>query len=141
MSEEVVKVRGLTKSFQGKPVLSDISFSLNKGDIFGLIGPNGAGKTTSLRILATVLKKDAGQVEINGIPLDYEEENLRKIRIQVGFMPDFLGIYDDLLVREYLDFFARAFFIEDKLRPYVIKESLETAGIPELAERGNRNSF
>jgi len=134
-NNNIISVRGLTKSFQGKTVLSDMSFSLKEGDVFGLIGPNGAGKTTTLRILATVLKKDSGEAEIGGTPLDYEMENLRKIRRLVGFMPDFLGIYDDLLVKEYLDFFARAFSIEEKLRTFVIEESLETAGIKDLAER------
>ncbi len=132
--EEIITVRGLTKMFQSHIVVNDMSFSLYPGDVFGLIGPNGAGKTTTLRILATLLKKDGGEVDINGISLTYISpyENLKKIRKLVGFMPDFLGLYDNLLVSEYLDFFARAFSIEEELRPFVIDEALETAGITEL---------
>ncbi|MEQ8222606.1 MAG: ABC transporter ATP-binding protein [Candidatus Eremiobacterota bacterium] len=135
--KEIITVRGLTKMFQSYIVVNDMSFSLYPGDVFGLIGPNGAGKTTTLRILATLLKKDGGEVDINGISLNYISpyENLKKIRKQVGFMPDFLGLYDNLLVSEYLDFFVRAFSIEEELRPFVIDEALETAGITELKNR------
>jgi len=135
--KEIITVRGLTKMFQSHIVVNDMSFSLYPGDVFGLIGPNGAGKTTTLRILATLLKKDGGEVDINGISLNYISpyENLKKIRKQVGFMPDFLGLYDNLLVSEYLDFFVRAFSIEEELRPFVIDEALETAGITELKNR------
>ncbi len=136
-NNHIITVRGLTKYFETKAAVNDMSFTLEEQDVFGLIGPNGAGKTTTLRILATVLKKDSGEVSIDGIPLEYDKGNdvLRKIRSRIGFMPDFLGVYDDLLVSEYLDFFARAFYIEDKMRPYVINEVLEIAGITELKDR------
>ncbi|HPZ09786.1 MAG TPA: ABC transporter ATP-binding protein [Candidatus Eremiobacteraeota bacterium] len=135
--QEIINVTDLTKTFQSQTVVKGITFSLYPGDVFGLIGPNGAGKTTTLRILATVLKKDSGDVKIDNVPLTYTApyDNLRKIRQLVGFMPDFLGLYDDLLVKEYLDFFARAFFIDESLRPFVIDEALETAGITELKEK------
>jgi ABC-2 type transport system ATP-binding protein len=135
--KEIITVRSLTKIFQSHIVVNDMNFSLYPGDVFGLIGPNGAGKTTTLRILATLLKKDGGEVEIKGISLTYMSpcDNLKKIRRLVGFMPDFLGLYDNLLVNEYLDFFARAFSIEEELRPFVIDEALETAGITELKNR------
>jgi len=135
--DDIIKVRGLTKYFATKAAVNDLSFSLEEKDVFGLIGPNGAGKTTTLRILATVLRKDSGEIVIGGIPLEYDtgHANLRRIRKTIGFMPDFLGVYDDLLVSEYLDFFARAFYIEEKMRPFVINEALEITGIKELAER------
>lgn len=134
---DIIKVRGLTKYFATKAAVNDLNFNLEEKDVFGLIGPNGAGKTTTLRILATVLRKDSGEVIIDGIPLEYDTNHtsLRKIRATIGFMPDYLGVYDDLLVSEYLDFFARAFYIEEKMRPFVINESLELTGIKELAER------
>lgn len=137
MSKEIIKVRGLTKYFESKAAVNDLSFNLHEHDVFGLIGPNGAGKTTTLRILATVLKKDSGEVVIDDVPLEYDsgQDSLRKIRSRIGFMPDFLGVYDDLLVSEYLDFFARAFYIEEKMRPFVINEAMEIAGITELKER------
>lgn len=134
---DIIKVRGLTKYFATKAAVNDLNFNLEEKDVFGLIGPNGAGKTTTLRILATVLRKDSGEIIIDGIPLEYDTNHtsLRKIRSRIGFMPDYLGVYDDLLVSEYLDFFARAFYIEEKMRPFVINESLEITGIKDLAER------
>jgi len=135
--EPIISVRGMTKYFGTMAAVNDLSFCLDEEDVFGLIGPNGAGKTTTLRILATVLKKDSGEVVINGIPLEYDStfENLQNIRKNIGFMPDYLGVYDDLLVSEYLDFFARAFYIEEKMRPFVINEALEIAGVTELKDR------
>jgi ABC-2 type transport system ATP-binding protein len=135
--EEIIRVRGLTKYFDSKLAVNDLSFTLEQQDVFGLIGPNGAGKTTTLRILATILRKDSGEVIIDGTPLEYDTgmETLRKIRSTIGFMPDFLGLYDDLLVSEYLEFYARAYYIDEKMRPFVIKEALEISGITELADR------
>ncbi|MCD4783922.1 MAG: ABC transporter ATP-binding protein [Candidatus Eremiobacteraeota bacterium] len=134
---DIIKVRSLTKYFATKAAVNDLNFNLEEKDVFGLIGPNGAGKTTTLRILATVLRKDSGEVIIDDIPLEYDTNHtsLQQIRSRIGFMPDYLGVYDDLLVSEYLDFFARAFYIEEKMRPFVINEALEITGIKELAER------
>jgi ABC-2 type transport system ATP-binding protein len=77
-----------------------------QGSLFGLIGPNGAGKTTSLRMLAGLLEPSSGEIIINGQPIT---QNLMELRRQIGYMPDFFGVYDDLVVWEYLDFFARCY--------------------------------
>ncbi|MBI3924672.1 MAG: ABC transporter ATP-binding protein [Armatimonadetes bacterium] len=126
----ILDVRGLTKSYGTTLALNELSFKLYPGDILGFLGPNGAGKTTTLRILATVLAPNAGEAFIDGYSLREVEE----VRARVGYMPDFLGVYDDLLVREYLEFFARAYKISAHHREFVIKEALETTRLTKLAD-------
>ncbi len=112
---------GITKRFQGTLALSDVSLRLRKGEVFGLIGPNGAGKTTFLRIIATLTKPDSGEFKVDGIP----HTSVREIRRRIGFTNDVLGVYDDMLVAEYLEFFARASGIETHLVDYAVDETLK----------------
>ena len=121
----------LTKRYQGALALSDVSFRLKKGEIFGLIGPNGAGKTTLLRILATLTKPDGGEFSLNGIPFT----NAREIRRQIGFTNDVLGVYDDMLVGEYLEFFARASGIERHLVGFSVDETLQLVDLMAMKEQ------
>ena len=125
----ILKARNLCKNYKDVVALDNVSFNLEKGEIFGLVGPNGAGKTTLLKILATLLKPDDGTFSIDGVPL----ENKRGIRKIIGYTPDSFGVYDELLVCEYLEFFVRAYYMEPKLQSFIIKESLETVGISNLA--------
>src|SRR5690606_163741 len=81
----------------------DLSFVVSQGSIYGFVGPNGAGKTTTLRIMATLLAPTAGEVEIGGVPVS---RDLRRTRRLLGYMPDFFGVYDDLRVDEYLEFYG-----------------------------------
>lgn len=120
-SEYSLVAVGLTKRYQGALALSDVSLKLRKGEIFGLIGPNGAGKTTLLRILATLTKPDSGEFTLNGVPFI----NVREVRRQIGFTNDVLGVYDDMLVGEYLEFFARASGIERHLVDFAVEETLQ----------------
>jgi ABC-2 type transport system ATP-binding protein len=120
-SEYSLVAVGLTKRYQGALALADVSVKLRKGEIFGLIGPNGAGKTTLLRILATLTKPDSGEFTLNGIPFT----NVRDVRRQIGFTNDVLGVYDDMLVGEYLEFFARASGIERHLVDFAVEETLQ----------------
>lgn len=114
-----IEVRGLTKKYGNIFALNDVNFKLYGGDIFGFIGPNGAGKTTTLRILATTLSPTSGEVNIAGYSLGRDTANIRGI---TGFMPDYLGTYNELLVKDYLEFFARAYHIPSHLRSFAIKE-------------------
>lgn len=116
---ETVNVRGLTKRYGRTLALNDVSFQLYEGDIFGFIGPNGAGKTTTLRILATNLRPDSGEAILAGCHLSGD---IYKVRAVIGFMPDFMGIYDNLTVSDYLEFFARAYHLPPHLQAYAIKE-------------------
>lgn len=95
---------------------------IKKGDIFGFIGPNGAGKTTTMRILATLLEPTFGQAFIDGLNVRKDGHKVRRI---IGYMPDFMGVYDDLKVFEYLEFFAAAFGIESKKRKAIVEGVLE----------------
>ncbi|HXE72231.1 MAG TPA: ABC transporter ATP-binding protein [Candidatus Nitrosotenuis sp.] len=127
----VLEVRGLTKRYGKVVAVDELSFQLYPGDIFGFLGPNGAGKTTTLRMLATVLAPDGGDARIDG----YSLRQVAEVRARVGFMPDFLGVYDDLLVREYLEFFARAYKVPSHHREYVIDEALATTRLTHLADK------
>lgn len=127
----LVKAVGLTKRFLGTLALNDVSLTLRPGEIFGLVGPNGAGKTTLLRILATLTKPDSGEVTICG----YDLSQVREVRARIGFMPDVLGVYDDMLVREYLEFFARAANLPDATRDFAIEETMKAVGIDHMAEQ------
>ena len=112
----------LRKEYKTLVAVSDLSFKLEAGDIFGFIGPNGAGKTTTIRMLATLLAPTAGTALVDGIDITRFPEEVRSL---IGYMPDFFGVYDDVKVWEYLDFFAAAYKIPRAQRPKVIDDVLE----------------
>lgn len=101
-------VKNISKSFDKGNIkaLSDVSFSVEKGELFGLIGPDGAGKTTLIRILTTLLLADSGTATVNGSDI---VQNYKAIRSKVGYMPGKFSLYQDLSVEENLDFFASIF--------------------------------
>lgn len=100
----MIEVSNLIKCFGNHVAVAGLDFGAEQGDILGLIGPNGAGKTTTLRILASLEQPDAGDVRLAGVDILRDVEKARKV---VGFMPERFGLYDELSVRDYLDFFAR----------------------------------
>jgi ABC-2 type transport system ATP-binding protein len=118
----MLEVQHLRKEYRNLIAVKDLSFDLEQGDIFGFIGPNGAGKTTTIKILATLLRPTAGRALINGIDVVRDPEAVRGI---IGYMPDFFGVYDDIKVWEYLDFFAAAYKIPRPKRPGIIDDVLE----------------
>lgn len=118
----MIQVNGLTKRFGGLTAVNDLTFSVERGDALGFIGPNGAGKTTTIRMLATLLRPDSGTALINGHDVLKEPE---KVRACVGYMPDFFGVYDDMKVSEYLDFFAAAYRVPPSDRPGLIDDVLQ----------------
>ncbi len=101
-----IRVRHLWHRFGPFDVLRDVSFDVGHGEIFGFIGPNGAGKTTTIRVMATLLEPMTGRVEIDGIDVTLDPDEVRR---RIGYMPDHAGVYDRITVREYLEFFADAF--------------------------------
>ncbi|MHB2017015.1 MAG: ABC transporter ATP-binding protein [Candidatus Xenobia bacterium] len=127
----VLVVKGISKRFGRTQAVADLSFTLYAGDVLGLVGGNGAGKTTSLRILATVLKPDSGEVILDG----HDLRQTLAVRERLGYMPDFLGVYEDLLVCEYLEFFARAYHIKEEMLQYRINEVVEFAGLRDVLQR------
>jgi sodium transport system ATP-binding protein len=105
----MIEVQGLTKTFQDSKrgavhALDDVSFSVRKGEIFGILGPNGAGKTTTLRLLATVLAPSEGTAQVGGFDIVRSPEKVRK---QIGFLSGDMGLYARLTPREILRFFAK----------------------------------
>lgn len=116
----MLEVNNLRKTYGEFTAVQGISFSLKPGDIFGFIGSNGAGKTTTIRMLATLLEPTSGTATLNGV--DVVEQPM-EIRRMIGYMPDFFGLYDDVKVWEYLDFFASIYGVSQ--RDKVIDEVLE----------------
>ena len=102
----MIKATNISKSYKDVEALNGISFSVEKGELFGLIGPDGAGKTTLMRILMTLLLQDEGKAEMGGLDVI---DDYKKIRRMVGYMPGRFSLYQDLTVEENLEFFATVF--------------------------------
>lgn len=126
----MIKTEHLTKQYGSLTALADLDLTIKTGDIFGFIGPNGAGKTTTMRILATLLEPTRGHAFIDGMDVGKKGKDVRRI---VGYMPDFMGVYDDLKVFEYLEFFAAAFGIERKKRKAIVDGVLELTDLQSKA--------
>src|ERR1700675_4452618 len=118
----VIKTVNLTKRYGTLVALSNLNLEINEGDCFGYIGPNGAGKTTTIKILATLLQPTWGEARVCGHVVGYES---RKIRPLMGYVPDFFGAYEDMVVQEYLEFFASAYGITGKQQTLVVNDVLE----------------
>jgi ABC-2 type transport system ATP-binding protein len=119
---DVVVTRGLVKRYPGTLAVAGLDLNVGEGEIFGLVGPNGAGKTTTLRILATLLAATSGHAEVAGIDVRRNPDAARRV---LGFMPDVFGVYDDMKVWEYLDFFARCYGIPAARRRRMIGDLLD----------------
>jgi ABC-2 type transport system ATP-binding protein len=117
----VIKIQDLTKVYGELRAINQLSLELNEGDLFGFIGPNGSGKTTTMRILATLLQPTWGEAYVCGHSIYTHAKEIRRL---IGFMPDFFGVYDDMKVIEYLEFFAAAYRIKGPARRKVCEEML-----------------
>ena len=106
MMQSVIESSGISKKFRDTLALTDISFSVNEGEIFGFIGPDGAGKTTLFRIITTLILPDDGELKVLGLDCRTEFRELRK---NIGYMPGRFSLYQDLTVEENLDFYATVF--------------------------------
>jgi len=127
----IVRAEGLVKRYDRTLAVAGVDLDVAEGEIFGLVGPNGAGKTTTLRILATLLEPTAGDAEIGGFSV---RRNPNEVRRVLGFMPDVFGVYDDMRVWEYLDFFGRCYGLPAATRKRVIGDLLE---LVDLADKRN----
>ena len=118
----MIETINLCKDYGELKALNNLNLTVEEGDCFGFIGPNGAGKTTTLKILATLLKPSRGQAMINGLTVGFQN---RQIRPVIGYVPDFMGAYEDMVVSEYLEFFAAAYGIHGSARKKVVSDVLD----------------
>jgi len=123
-----VQTSGLTRTYGAMVALSNLDLTVNQGDLFGFIGSNGAGKTTTLRILATFLAPSAGQAIVLGHDVVRDADAVRHV---IGYMPDFFGVYKDMEVTEYLDFFGACYKIPTAQREKTVNDVLELVGLSE----------
>ena len=118
----IIEIDGLTKKYGDFFALDHLDLRINEGAVFGFIGPNGAGKTTTMRILTTLLKPTEGNATIGGYSVATHPNEVRRL---IGYMPDFFGVYDDMKVWEYLDFFAACYDIPEAMRKGMIGDLLD----------------
>lgn len=123
-----VKTDNLSRAYGSLLALNGLNLTINKGDLFGFIGSNGAGKTTTLRILSTFLSPSSGRAEVFGHDVVNEADTVRRI---IGYMPDFFGVYKDMEVTEYLDFFGACYKIPSNQREKTVSDVLELVGLGE----------
>jgi ABC-2 type transport system ATP-binding protein len=122
----IVEIQQLSKRFGKREVVKNINLSVEQGEIFGLVGPNGAGKTTTMRMLVTLLQPDQGEIQVGGFSI---RKNPQEVRRMLGFMPDSFGVYGEMSVFEYLDFFGACYGIYPAQRASLIKDLLELVDI------------
>lgn len=118
----IIEIKELTKRFNKRIAVNNINFDIEGGEIFGLVGPNGAGKTTTMRMLVTLLKPDHGEIFVDGHSIRKNPNDVRRL---IGFMPDSFGIYGDMTVQEYLDFFGACYKIHPNQRAHLITDLLD----------------
>lgn len=121
-SNAMIEISNLTKVYRDLTAVRDLNLTIQRGDVFGFIGPNGAGKTTTIKVLATLLEPSSGHAFIDGIDCVKHPLEVRRV---MGYMPDFFGVYDDVKVWEYLDFFAAAYKIPVNKRKSIIDDVLD----------------
>lgn len=122
----MIEVKDLTKKFGSFVALDHLNMSIGEGVVFGFVGANGAGKSTTFSILATLLSPTSGDAFINGKSVVKEPREVRK---QIGYVPDFFGVYDQLKADEYLDFYGACYGLSEKEREVLIPQLLELVNL------------
>lgn len=118
----VIEIRNLSKRYGRRMAVDGLDLTVEAGEIFGFVGPNGAGKTTTIRIMSTLARPTGGDVLIAGHSI-YKAPQL--VRSEIGYMPDFFGVYNDMKVWEYLDFFAACYRVDETARKTLIEDLME----------------
>ncbi len=122
----IIDFQNVSKNFARRKAVDTVNLKIESGEIFGLVGPNGAGKTTTMRMLVTLLKPDQGDIIVNGHSTRKDPQSVRR---QIGFMPDSFGVYGDMSVQEYLEFFAACYHVPHADRSRLINDLLELVDI------------
>ncbi len=126
MSQYVIKATKLCRNFGDLKAIQNLDLEVEKGRIYGFLGPNGCGKTTAIRLLTGLLKPTSGEIEVLGLKLPQDAE---KLRLQIGYMTQKFSLYDDLTVRENLQFVARIYGVSGKAQKNRIEELLDVYGL------------
>src|SRR5215831_11127256 len=121
-TELIIETRDLVKRYGKLTAVNHLSLQVPRGAIYGFVGPNGAGKTSTMRILTTLMLPSSGQAFVAGHEVTKDPRAVRRV---IGYMPDFFGVYDDMKVWEYLDFFAACYDIPERDRPGLVNDLLE----------------
>ncbi len=127
----IIEIKNLTKRYGRRLAVEDLSLVVEEGDIYGFVGPNGAGKTSTIRIIATLLEGNGGEVWVDGHSVRTAPYEVRK---RIGYMPDFFGVYSDMRVWEYLDFFGACYQIPANTRTRLIDDLLELVDLEHRRE-------
>jgi ABC-2 type transport system ATP-binding protein len=128
----MIELQHVCKTFHQFRAVWDLSFKCEAGDVFGFVGPNGAGKTTTMRMMATLLDPDYGDVLIDGVSVLDEPEEIRRV---IGYMPDYIGVYEGVEIREYLEFFAAAYRIPPDKRKKLVDEIMEITDLTSVEKK------
>ena len=126
----VIEIADLSKQYGSRLAVDHLNLAVKQGDIFGFVGPNGAGKTSTIRMIAGLLQPTSGEIVVGGHSVHKEPEAVKR---QIGYMPDYFGVYPDLKVGEYLEFFCACYQIPESERPGLIE------GLLELVDLAHRN--
>ncbi len=127
----MIETINLTKKYGELVALNNLNMSIDQGACYGFIGPNGAGKTTTIKILATLLKPTWGEARIDGKVIGYQNPQIRPL---IGYVPDFMGAYEDMVVSEYLEFFAACYNIHGAQRAQVVRDVLDLTDLSYKAQ-------
>ncbi len=127
----IIETKELTKRYKNVTAVKDLSLNVEEGAIYGFVGPNGAGKTTTMHILTTLLQPTRGEAWVAGYSVTKQPRDVRRV---IGYMPDFFGVYDDMKVWEYLDFFAACYDIPEVDRPPLIRDLLDLVDLSHRAD-------
>jgi ABC-2 type transport system ATP-binding protein len=122
----MIDVEQVRKSFAGTSALDGFNLHVGAGELFGLVGPNGAGKSTLMKVLSTLLPMDSGRAQIGGLEVN---THAREVKRMIGYLPDQPGVYQDMSVREFLEFFADAFQLTGARQRAAVDRALERSGL------------
>ena len=124
-------INSITKSYDKQQALTDVSFTLNKGEIVGFLGPNGAGKSTLMKIITCYLQQDSGKVQVCN--LDIQEQDLQ-VKAKIGYLPEHNPLYTDMYVKEYLSFVGGIYKVEN-LNNRIAEIIIQIGLIPEQSKK------